>query len=950
MAEIKVQEDSLSVESSIFDTSHPMEMEWRLKIFLEFLEVYLIRLAIETSRTRLPNSSGIATEESCQHMSRSTGKQYHSIAEKILTKMFAPFAAAATESDLVIRSIQLPGCPPLKAEVMQRLFDLCSNRNTGRIGMKAVSVVTTHATKVIVSPEGVPLASPHILLQLMFGESEPEAARRPASAPAASSSDPLRKTNNKKSSSKDKNGKLLKKKKTFSSSSKENLKKDIVDAAGGSPVLKRCNAKRDQIGHGPIRMNGISRPNVLSVQSSLNYNSTAPDIPSWPTSAEMEVNKVVLPSKLTTSRSRTTLTAPTRFDAMACIQRSNTIPKHELKRKHVFGMSSSLYSGSTVSILPADSSTSFAADDEHQQADTLIVDRAVIAYAAAGLGVIHDLNENRQTHYNGHTEDVTCMAISTDGSLAATGCNGKTPCVHIWDTNITDPTKALLILGVGFFYRGVCAVEFSYDNQFLVGVSCDDYHMVGIFNLINGDRVCEAHGQKGEAGHIMLWSFRRAQQARTVLTYASLRSKPLRMTNVVVGGSEGSVKVLLARSFVELHAFRLVEPIHPVPTTTTMTATLLPSQSTPSTSTFLKLDATFGSGHPSTTPLRRNSAAERLRRTLSTQRGVLLKKGAANSNSADKDDPTAEENRRKITGLAVANLNHSHIYIVATLGNGQAVRVMVVIVSSVAEFSFITIWVLCTASLCRVLGLSQAGRRFCATVGDDKQLILWDLCDCLLSISRACHIDRSKSIIAVGCTDGSITLYHVTDRPNEESNIKDDSNATKYLTEVAYRKDAHGECTEHYWLRHAIVLILIDVLHSQTVTQVAWTLIDYHTNSCWDVPTGKVNSTVNGADVRWRTRHCKLGFNVMGIWPPYSNGTEVNSLDVCVEKGLVATANNRSGLSQLFNYPCVVKSAPCKSYSGHSSHVMKIRFLLGGDMVATVGGRDASLQAWDCVP
>ena len=32
----------------------------------------------------------------------------------------------------------------------------------------------------------------------------------------------------------------------------------------------------------------------------------------------------------------------------------------------------------------------------------------------------------------------------------------------------------------------------------------------------------------------MLWSFRRAQQVRTVLTYASLRSKPLRMTNVRV--------------------------------------------------------------------------------------------------------------------------------------------------------------------------------------------------------------------------------------------------------------------------------------------------------------------------------------------------------------------------------------------------------------------------------
>ena len=41
-------------------------------------------------------------------------------------------------------------------------------------------------------------------------------------------------------------------------------------------------------------------------------------------------------------------------------------------------------------------------------------------------------------------------------------------------------------------------MEFSYDNQFVVGVSCDDYHMVGIFNLLNGDRVCEVHGQKGE--------------------------------------------------------------------------------------------------------------------------------------------------------------------------------------------------------------------------------------------------------------------------------------------------------------------------------------------------------------------------------------------------------------------------------------------------------------------
>ena len=85
---------------------------------------------------------------------------------------------------------------------------------------------------------------------------------------------------------------------------------------------------------------------------------------------------------------------------------------------------------------------------------------------------------------------------------------------------------------------------------------------------------------------------------------------------------------------------------------------------------------------------------------------------------------------------------------------------------------------------------------------------------------------------------------------------------------------------------------------------------------------------INPSDIRWKTRHCKLvciivlinesisfnprqllqGFNVMGIWPPYSDGSEVNALDVSLEKGVVVTGNNEGGLLRLFNFPCVVKS------------------------------------------
>ena len=69
--------------------------------------------------------------------------------------------------------------------------------------------------------------------------------------------------------------------------------------------------------------------------------------------------------------------------------------------------------------------------------------------------------------------------------------------------------------------------------------------------------------------------------------------------------------------------------------------------------------------------------------------------------------------------------------------------------------------------------------------------------------------------------------------------------------------------------------------------------------------TGRLNTSANVSDVKWRTNHCVLGFSVMGIWPPYADGTDINALDVVPHKGLVATANDQAGtyctfLSEMF--------------------------------------------------
>lgn len=110
-----------------------------------------------------------------------------------------------------------------------------------------------------------------------------------------------------------------------------------------------------------------------------------------------------------------------------------------------------------------------------------------------------------------------------------------------------------------------------------------------------------------------------------------------------------------------------------------------------------------------------------------------------------------------------------------------------------------------------------------------------------------------------------------------------------------------------------------------------------------------MNTQVNVADIRWKTHHCILGFAVMGVWPPYSDGTDINALDVSTDKNIVVTANDDQGLVRLFNYPCIIKNAPAKEYTGHTSHVTNVRFLKGDNKLMTIGGNDGSCVLWDVV-
>lgn len=90
--------------------------------------------------------------------------------------------------------------------------------------------------------------------------------------------------------------------------------------------------------------------------------------------------------------------------------------------------------------------------------------------------------------------------------------------------------------------------------------------------------------------------------------------------------------------------------------------------------------------------------------------------------------------------------------------------------------------------------------------------------------------------------------------------------------------------------------------HTSYITHLDWSDDNkYIQSTCgayellyWDLAAGKqALSSFDSleADTTWSTASCVLGFNVMGIWPKYSDGTDINAVDVSKDIRLCVTGN-----------------------------------------------------------
>ena len=99
------------------------------------------------------------------------------------------------------------------------------------------------------------------------------------------------------------------------------------------------------------------------------------------------------------------------------------------------------------------------------------------------------------------------------------------------------------------------------------------------------------------------------------------------------------------------------------------------------------------------------------------------------------------------------------------------------------------------------------------------------------------------------------------------------------------------------------------------------------------------------ADTRWATWTQKFGFPVQGVFQGVDY-SDVNT--VCrdpTEQFMAAGYDDQC--IRLFKYPCYIEKQVCKTYTGHSSHVTRIKFTRS--KMVSLGGLDRTIIVWDVI-
>ena len=224
--------------------------------------------------------------------------------------------------------------------------------------------------------------------------------------------------------------------------------------------------------------------------------------------------------------------------------------------------------------------------------------------------------------------------------------------------------------------------------------------------------------------------------------------------------------------------------------------------------------------------------------------------------------------------------------------------------------------------------------------------------------ARAIAFNKSNGHIAVGHNDGTLTIRGGVN--NLDQTISKNNNSKEWIEVLRYspngEKLAVGSHDNIIYIYDSNNYHLLGkcVGHNSFIVSLDWSqdssyirsvcgaheLLFFNGNTYKQEPSGASNTT----RTQWDTNSSKFGWLVDGIFPPGTDGTHINSVDISKDFSLIATGDDY-GLVNIFRNPCRAGHKPI-SLRGHSEHVIRVAFSSDDTYLFSVGGYDQTLIQW----
>uniref|UniRef100_A0A8C5A6E3 EMAP like 1 n=1 Tax=Gadus morhua TaxID=8049 RepID=A0A8C5A6E3_GADMO len=563
-------------------------------------------------------------------------------------------------------------------------------------------------------------------------------------------------------------------------------------------------------------------------------------------------------------------------------------------------------------------------------------------YFIASVVVLFNVDERLQRHYTGHTDDIKCLAVHPDkitiatGQVAGTSCDGKlAPHVRVWDS---VSLNTLHVLGTGFFDRGVACLAFSKSNggNTLCVVDDSNDHVLSAWDWQREDRLADVkcsnesmfaadfHPTDSHViitcgkSHLHFWTLEKGLLVKKQGLFEK-QEKPKFVICVtfaengdaITGDSSGNILVWGKGTN------RISQAVQGAHSGSIFALCML-------------RNGTLVSGGKDRRLVSWNSSYQQIQsvevpelfgpiRTIAEGRGESVLIGTTKNfvlqGSLDGEfTPITQGHTDELWGLAV----HPSKPVFLTCGYDKQVSLW-------ESRSHQPIWTkhldesaqsACFHPSGTVVAVGTHTGRWLVLDSDSKDLVTVHT-DGSEQLSVMCY-GPDGNFLAIGSHDNYIYIYAVTEQGRKYSRVGKCSGHSSFITHLDWSVDSQ------YLVSNSG---------------------DYEILYCKDLPIIRVETT---RDITWGTSTCSLGFEVFGLWPDGSDGTDINAVCSSNEKSLLATGDD-FGKVHLFSFPCSQFRAPSHAYGGHSSHVTNVNFLYDDSFLVSTGGKDMSVMQWRIV-